>query len=178
MHSIIRPAELGDLNACFTIDHSYQTGYVWQMEEREEEGYVTVTFRTVRLPRTMGVDYPRDKDYLLDNWRRGECFLVADQDGEVRGYLDMIVQAWHATGWLNNLVVGKRYRRQGIGGALLKAAIEWAREQGLRQLMLETQTKNYPAICFYQRHGFVFCGFNDHYYTNQDIALFFAQSLR
>jgi len=88
------------------------------------------------------------------------------------------VQAWHATGWLNNLVVGKRYRRQGIGGALLKAAIEWAREQGLRQLMLETQTKNYPAICFYQRHGFVFCGFNDHYYTNQDIALFFAQSLR
>jgi ribosomal protein S18 acetylase RimI-like enzyme len=175
---IIRPAELGDLNACFTIDHSYQTDYVWQMEEREEEGHVTVTFRAVRLPRTMRVDYPRDRDYLLDNWQRGEYFLVADQDGKVRGYLDMTVRTWHATGWINNLAVGKRHRRQGIGGALLKAAIEWAREQGLRQLMLETQTKNYPAICFYQKHRFVFCGFNDHYYTNQDIALFFAQSLR
>ena len=44
--------------------------------------------------------------------------------------------------------------------------------------MFETQTKNYPAICFYRKHRFVFCGFNDRYYTNQDIALFFAQSLR
>jgi ribosomal protein S18 acetylase RimI-like enzyme len=44
--------------------------------------------------------------------------------------------------------------------------------------MLETQTKNHPAICFYRKHGFVFCGFNDRYYTNQDIALFFAQNLR
>jgi len=73
--------------------------------------------------------------------------------------------------------VAKEYRRQGIGTALMKAALRWAEERNLRTIMLETQTKNYPAICFYQRHGFVFCGFNDHYYATQDIALFFAHNL-
>ena len=71
-----------------------------------------------------------------------------------------------------------RYRRQGIGTALMRHARQWAREQGLQMLLAEATTKNYPALCFYQKLGFQFCGFNDHYYTNQDIALFFVQSLR
>jgi hypothetical protein len=39
------------------------------------------------------------------------------------------------------------------------------------------QTKNYPAIQFARAQGFVFCGFNDHYYMNQDIALFFGRGV-
>ncbi len=174
---IVRPAELTDLKACLEIDHSYVTNHVWQMEESEGNGKVTVIFRSVRLPRPVRVKYPKDYDHLLESWRRGECFLVAEEDGGVRGYLDMSVQPWHSTGWLDNLAVAKRYRRQGIGTALLKRAAEWARLQGLERLMLEIQTKNYPALCFCQKNGFVFCGFNDRYYTNQDIALFFARSI-
>lgn len=174
---IIKSAELADLNRCMLIDPSYMTEYVWQMYLERGEAGTTITFRTVKLPRPMPVNYPRDTDYLLENWQRGECFLVADEEGEIRGYLDMTVQAWHQTGWVNNLVVAKGYRRQGIGTALMKAALRWAEERNLRTIMLETQTKNYPAICFYQKHGFVFCGFNDHYYATKDIALFFAHSL-
>lgn len=177
---IIRPAELADLNVCFEMEHSFETDHVWQMDQREEAGVVSVVFRTVRLPRVMKVDYPRDRDYLLENWQREECFLVADADpegGDVRGYLDMTVQAWHSTGWINNLAVARSYRRQRIGQALLRAGIQWGRERDLGRLMLETQTKNYPAISFCQKHGFVFCGFNDQYYPNQDIALFFVLTL-
>ena len=61
---------------------------------------------------------------------------------------------------------------------LLRHARQWAREQGLDMVMAEATTKNYPALCFYQKLGFQFCGFNDHYYPNQDIALFFVQMLR
>lgn len=175
---IVRPAILGDLEACLALDNSFTTDYVWQMEGKEKEGEVSITFRTVRLPRTMRVSYPRDNDHLLHNWRKEECFLVADEGGVVRGYIDMTVQAWHMTGWINNLVVTKSSRRRGIGSALLKAAVRWGCEQGLKQVVAETQTKNYPAICFYQKNGFAFCGFSDRYYINQDIALFFAQSLR
>jgi len=174
---IVRPAELTDLRACLEIDHSYVTDHVWQMEEREGDGEVAVIFRTTRLPRPMRVRYPKDYDNLLESWRRGDCFLVAEEDGEVRGYLDMSVQSWHLTGWINHLAVARDYRHQGIGTALLKRAIQWARQQGLKRLMLEIQTKNYPAICFCRKNGFVFCGFNDRYYTNQDIALFFARGL-
>lgn len=174
---IVRPAELADLKACLEIDHSYVTNHVWQMEESEGDREVTVIFRTARLPRSMRVGYPKDYDNLLASWRRGECFLVAEEDGQVCGYLDLSVQSWHLTGWVDNLAVAKDLRRQGIGTALLKKAAERVRQRGLRRLMLEIQTKNYPAICFCQKNGFAFCGFNDRYYTNQDIALFFARSL-
>ncbi len=174
---IVRPVELTDLNACLALEHSYVTNYVWQMEESEGAGKVTVVFRTARLPRSMRVKYPKDYDDLLASWRRGECFLVAEEDGEVHGYLDMSVQSWHLTGWVDNLAVATAHRRQGIGTALLRKAAEWARQRGLSRLMLEIQTKNYPAICFCQKNGFAFCGFNDRYYTNQDIALFFARSI-
>ncbi|MBM4464509.1 MAG: GNAT family N-acetyltransferase [Chloroflexi bacterium] len=147
------------------------------MEESEGPSEVTVIFRTARLPRSMRVRYPKEYDNLLASWRRGECFLVAEEDGQVRGYLDLSVQAWHLTGWVDNLAVARDYRRRGIGTALLKKATDWSRQRGLMRLMLEVQTKNYPAICFCQKNGFAFCGFNDRYYTNQDIALFFARGI-
>jgi len=174
---IVRPAELVDLKACLEMDHSYVTDHVWQMEETERGGEITVTFRTARLPRSMRVRYPKDYDNLLQDWRRGECFLVAEEDGDIRGYLDMSVHSWNLTGWISHLTVAKSFRRQGIGTALITKAIAWARQRGLTRVMLELQTKNYPAICFCQKNGFAFCGFNDRYYTNQDIALFFARSI-
>ncbi len=174
---IIRPAELTDLKACLEIDHSYVTNHVWQMEESERAREVTVIFRTAKLPRSMRVKYPKNYDNLLESWRRGECFLVAEESGVVYGYLDMSAQSWHLTAWVNNLAVAQAHRRHGIGTALLKKATDWSRQRGLRRLMLEIQTKNYPAICFCQKNGLAFCGFNDRYYTNQDIALFFARSL-
>jgi ribosomal protein S18 acetylase RimI-like enzyme len=115
---------------------------------------------------------------LVEDWERGEGFLVAEADNEVRGYADLVAQPWQGIGWLANLAVDRGHRRQGIGTALMRHARQWAREQGLQVLLAEATTKNYPALCFYRRLGFQFCGFNDHYYTNQDIALFFVQKLR
>ena len=174
----IRRAELVDLNTCIQVDASFATDHVWQMEVRDSEEVVSVTFRTVRLPRPMKVGYPRDTDSLIEDWRKGECFLVAQQDDAVVGYVDMTVQPWNLTGWVNNLVVDKAHRRRGIGSALLHAAIRWGQEMHLSKIVTETQTKNYPAISFYQKNAFSFCGFNDRYYVNQDIALFFVQPLR
>jgi ribosomal protein S18 acetylase RimI-like enzyme len=47
-----------------------------------------------------------------------------------------------------------------------------------RRIILEMQPKNYPAIKLTQKLGFELCGYNDHYYANQDIALFFSKWLR
>jgi len=175
---IIRQGDLKDLNACVLIDNSYVTDYVWQVQSEERPYEETViTFRTVKLPRSVRARSARDTDYLVHDWERGECFLVADEEGEVRGYLNMTVQAWHRTGWINHVAVSKKHRRQGTGTALVRAAFRWAREQGLRAIMVEAQTKNHPAISFFRKHGFVFCGFNDHYYLNRDIAVFFVRAV-
>ena len=172
---IVRHAQLVDLNACCDMDKSYVTEHVWQMRCHETERSIEVRFDTVRLPRPMKVDYPRQSDEFLPNWRQEECFLVAadDQDRAI-GFLDMTVQAWHDVGWMNNLVVERLHRRQGVASDLLRTARQWALDNGLRRIMTEAQTKNYPAIRFVQKHGFVYCGYNDRYYANGDIAVFFC----
>jgi ribosomal protein S18 acetylase RimI-like enzyme len=171
---LVRAAQLADLNACYEMDKSYLTDHVWQMHAHGSARSIEARFDLIRLPRPMKVEYPRHPDELLGNWSREECFLVAvDEADTVLGFLDMTAQAWHSTAWIRNLVVHKEHRRRGIGSMLLRSACTWAHERELSGIMAEAQTKNYPAIRFWQKHGFVYCGYNDRYYTNGDIAVFF-----
>ncbi len=174
----IYPAELADINICYQLNKSYTTDYVWQMQARENGHTLEVRFDTVRLPRSMRVEYPRSPDELLEHWQRDDCFLVVrPAESELAGFLDAQSRPWQGLLWISNLVIEHRYRRQGLGTKLLKAASQWALERDIRQVTLETQTKNYPAICFAQKHGFQFCGYNERYYPNGDIALFFSRFL-
>lgn len=175
---IVRPAALADLNVCLFLEHACVTDHVWQMKVEEAESEVSVTFNTVRLPRRMRAEYPRNLEQLVADWQRDEGFLVAEVDGQVRGYVDLLGRPWQQMGWIANMAVDRGHRRRGIGTALVRHARQWARNQGLQVLLAEATTKNYPALCFYQKLGFQFCGFNDHYYPNQDIALFFVLALR
>ncbi|HEX3051026.1 MAG TPA: GNAT family N-acetyltransferase [Aggregatilineaceae bacterium] len=167
-----------ELQLCLELDHSYESDYVWQMDEREEGEDVTIRFRTVRLPRAMQVTYPRDSQELALAWKQRDCFLVAtvDVDNLILGYIQMRVHG--NQGWVADLVVGQPFRRRRIGSALLDQGIRWARLHQLQRISIEMQTKNYPAISFAKKQGFVFCGYNDHHYSNQDIALFFSKSVQ
>jgi GNAT superfamily N-acetyltransferase len=174
----VRPAASADLPPLTALDHGYSTDTVWQMDAREESGQTSITFRTVRLPRSMRVAFPRDSQQLLEAWNRRVCFLVAEEAGLLKGYLNLTLAAAPETGWVADFAVDRRFRRSGVGSVLLASATHWARQNHLRRLILETQSKNYPAICFAQKHGMAFCGYNDRYYPNQDVALFFGMVLK
>ena len=174
----VRPAWSRDVEACGALDHSYTTDRVWQMETREENGVQTITFRVVRLPRKVRVNYPRQDEALLAGWQQRDGFLVAGEGGRVYGYVALTAQAEHGIAWVGDLVVDRPWRRRGIGTTLLRAAAQWGRDRGLVRLVIEVQTKNYPAIRFCQSRRLVFCGYNDHYWPSQDIALFFGEALR
>lgn len=175
---MIRPGEPKDLAPCGALDHSGTTGRVWQMENRVENGAQTILFRAVRLPREIKVDYPRQGRDLLAGWRRRDGFLVSEMEGEVCGYVALTAQPEHGLAWVGDLVVQQSRRRCGIGTTLLKAAAHWGRQRGLTRLMVEVQTKNYPAIKFCQACGLTFSGYNDHYWPSEDIAVFFTGRLR
>jgi GNAT superfamily N-acetyltransferase len=76
------------------------------------------------------------------------------------------------------VVVSYPYRRHRIGARLLTVARQWASEHGLIQILAEIHTQNHPGIAFCQQAGLKFCGFNEQYFPNHDIAIFFGQSLR
>ena len=79
---------------------------------------------------------------------------------------------------MTDIAVSPMARRKGIASALILAAEDWAKKKNIRRMILEMQSKNTPAIRMALKLGFEFCGYNDHYYSNQDIALFFAQFIR
>jgi GNAT superfamily N-acetyltransferase len=191
---LIRDALETDIAACLALDHRYETDQVWQMNIRQEVGQWAITFKTDRLPRTMEVTYPCEERRLRLSLPEGQCFLVAetrfepdeghDEENDepsrthLLGYLTMRNQPSRRIAWIEDMVVGREYRRQRIGSRLLRVARQWALENGALRLMIETQTKNFPAISFCTATGCTFCGYNDQYFENQDIAVFFAQSLR
>jgi ribosomal protein S18 acetylase RimI-like enzyme len=174
----IRPAVAADIHPLTSLKHNYSSDYVWQMDLRRENDEIRVTFREIRLPRSVQVMYPHDPLNLIDDWNQRDGLLVAVLENEPVGYISLTLNTSLKTVWGTDLVVKRDLRRQGIGIALTLSAQEWATQTNARRMILEMQPKNHPAIQLAQKLGFELCGYNDHYFINNDIALFFARWLR
>ncbi len=172
----IRPVVATDLPAVMGIDHSSSSEYVWQLELRRDVGQVVATFRDVRLPRPITLTYPRNPFALADEWTSMSAVFAAFPGKDPIGYAALVEQPASAV-WVTDLVVAPAWRRRGVASALLDSAREWAEQHGGRRLFLEMQSKNQAGIRLAQKHGFEFCGYNDHYYPTQDVALFFARAV-
>ena len=173
----IRPAIAVDIPKLIAIDHHYTSENAWQMDLIIEEGQIAVNFRQIHLPRSVKVEYPRSPQSLLVDWNKRSGLLVAILEDEPIAYISMMQDIAPATTWVTDLVVLRRLRRQGIGSALVLAGQDWARQHSTYRMVLEMQPKNYAAYSLSQKLGYTFCGYNDSYYTNHDITLFFAKSL-
>jgi ribosomal protein S18 acetylase RimI-like enzyme len=123
------------------------------------------------------VEYPRKAEMLEKDWRKRSIILVSLLGGDPVGYISMDDRISQQTAWVTDLAVRSNYRRKGSASALLVAGQEWAVLHHQWRMVVEMQSKNYPAIRLVSKLGFDFCGYNDHFYANQDIAIFFAQEL-
>jgi len=173
----VRRAVATDLPGLMGIDHTSTSDYVWQLDLRKDNGQVLAGFREVRLPRPINVTYPRDPFALADEWtQRSATFIALAGDAPV-GYACVLEHSHATTAWITDLVVDAQNRRQGVGSALLNVTQDWALSRSDRNIFLEMSSKNYPSIRLALKFGFEFCGYNDHYYVTQDVALFFGRSL-
>jgi ribosomal protein S18 acetylase RimI-like enzyme len=174
----IRKAISSDIPQIVKMDHGSSTSHVWQLSLNRQSGEIAATFREVRLPRPMQLTYPRDPERLPDEWTHYAALLLAEREEEPIGYLVLNKALAENSGWITDLVVDLRYRRQGIGSRLLRAAKLWCQERDFQRLFFEMQSKNYPAIALAQQNGFQYAGYSDIYYRDQDIALFFVYEFR
>jgi len=161
------------------LDHSYQTDHVWQMAlTAAGTPETSITFREVRLPRPMRVEYPRDPKRLADEWTNVSEILLAESEHEYLGYLVLDSGLAPDTGWVTDLVVAVIHRRRGVATRLLAAAKRWCLDQGLGRLTLEMQSKNFPSISLARKLGFFHSGYHDKFYPDEEIALFFSLNLK
>jgi len=78
---------------------------------------------------------------------------VADAHGAIIGLMH-VEASRHGFGELS-MAVGRDWRGRGVGSALVQAAIDWARGQGLHKLCLEVFPHNAAGIALYRKSGFI-----------------------
>jgi RimJ/RimL family protein N-acetyltransferase len=85
--------------------------------------------------------------------RRPDAQLfVAEDDGRIVGHLGMEVQSYGVADF--GMMVATDRRGEGVGGALLTAAIDWARHAGAHKIALQVWPDNDAAIALYRKFGF------------------------
>lgn len=175
---MIRSVVSPDFSVLSEFRHSVETQTVWQMDQDVSEGSVRVVFREMKLPRLMKLKYPRSTTDLMERWKDLSTILVGCVDNVPIGYISSSCLQTTSNVWIKDIVVHERWRRQGVATSLIKAMGEWGEQRDLKRITLEMSSKNYPTICLAQKLGFEFCGYNDFYYQNNDIAVFFARLIR
>lgn len=81
------------------------------------------------------------------------ALFIAQRDECVAGYL-AVSRNWNGLALVEDIAVDRYRRQSGCGRALMDAAVQWAREQNLSGLMLETQSNNVAGCFFYEKYGF------------------------
>ncbi|OAI15352.1 MULTISPECIES: GNAT family N-acetyltransferase [Methylomonas] len=98
------------------------------------------------------------KSFLRDRLEHGESVLfLAEQDNSATGFVQLYPSfssvSLARTYILNDLFVDAGFRRQGIAGRLMAAAVEYAATLGAVRLSLSTAAINTEAQALYRRTG-------------------------
>lgn len=80
-------------------------------------------------------------------------FWVAVENGKVLGTV-AIREIGKDTAKLNRMFVLTQYHGKGVGPALLQYAIEFAKQQGFKEIILNTHHLMHRAHRFYEKNGF------------------------
>ncbi|BAB59156.1 N-terminal acetyltransferase complex subunit [ARD1] [Thermoplasma volcanium GSS1] len=98
-----------------------------------------------------------------------ESFMVYTVAGSVVGF---IVGSKYSRTEARILLfaVDERFRRMGVGSALMDAFLSLCREQNMLSVRLEVRTDNDEAIRFYKKYGFVITAMLPNYYSDSSNA--------
>ncbi len=179
-HIGVRAVHVNDAPALYELDYSFETDriYTLRVQDRLVQGDQSINgrgdkpafaFELLETP----VDPPFYKDFRADGTTLAEVEAklqnvqggyIALADGNVAGGILLRVEQWRSLARIEDIIVGRQYRRYGIGSLLLSCASDWARERHCWAIILETQNINYPAIQFYLRNGMAIWSINQHFY--------------
>ena len=95
---------------------------------------------------------------LYETWIRKACandqVFVGESDGHPAGYLSCQLSD-QRSGSIGLVAVDARFKGQGLGRAMMEAALGWFLERGVSDISVVTQGRNVAAHRFYQSAGFL-----------------------
>ena len=116
------------------------------------------------------VHIPNDKDKLFQAWWDDIKAWGIVENEKLVACIETAVEGWSNRLRVTELWVDNDYRRKGIATALMDIAVQRAKDEKRRVIMLETQSRNEGAIAFYFAYGFTLIGFDACAYQNNDLS--------
>ncbi len=193
-HIDIRAVRPDDALALHQLDYSFETDRIYTLRVHGPLAHSDTGTCIIGEPALAfelletQIDPPLYKDYreyevtLADveaKLRRIDGGYVALANGQVAGTILLSMEDWRSVARIEDLIVGRQFRRYGIGSLLLNCACDWARNHGCWAILLETQNVNYPAIQFYLRNGLEVWSINQHFYppgsVEHEVAIFLGK---
>jgi GNAT superfamily N-acetyltransferase len=195
-HIEVRAVHVNDAPALHELDANFETDRIYSLRARnrlmQENGSAggdnnpVFSFELVET----GVDPPIYKNFheyqngleaVKAQLQRVGGGYVALANGQMAGGVLLHVDEGRLVAHIQNLIVGRQYRRYGIGSLLLSCAADWAREHHCWAIVLETQNINYPAIQFYLRNGLEIWSICQSFYPpgpmEHEVAIFMGKRL-
>lgn len=110
--------------------------------------------------RWLGTEGPVDDEDLRQRWgtrmATGDgvhLVAVADGDGDVLVGQASLDLAPYGVAYLG-MLVDREWRRRGVGTALVRAAVDAARDRGCHKVSLQVWPHNQAAVALYRKLGF------------------------
>src|SRR5215467_12139195 len=109
--------------------------------------------------------------------RDGAQTLVAEIDQQIAGFILVEIRKRRKAATMITLDVREEYRRRGCATDLLAASENILRQRAIQRYELQVDVGNFPAIGFYDKHGFSSICTLKNYYSNGNDAYLMVKRL-
>jgi ribosomal-protein-alanine N-acetyltransferase len=127
-------------------------------------------------------------EFFMDLYERyPDTFIVAEEDGEVVGYImcrietglpDFGLLGIAKRGHVISIAVLPKHQREGIGTAIMRAAMQGMRRYKAKECYLEVRVTNEPAVSLYNKLGFETSRVVRSYYADGEDAYIMSVKLK
>ena len=94
---------------------------------------------------------------ILEQPSRGRIFVLRSAN-QIIGMINLLFTISTAEGGfvivLEDLIIDRNFREQGMGSELLRYAIEYVRQKGFLRITLLTDRVSAGSLAFFEKHGF------------------------
>ncbi|MEP6902342.1 MAG: GNAT family N-acetyltransferase [Actinomycetota bacterium] len=150
---------------CLSVfDASFSTEYVYRVTVNE----MAVEITEEKLAAAFQKAYPFE--FIKKDIDEADYAVVAEIEETIAGFASVKYEDWNNRARLTGIFVAPESKGKGIGRALVESVIDFAKTKSARCLFVETQNVNYPAIRFYRKLGFEFCGFDSTLYNPAEVS--------
>ena len=125
--------------------------------------------------------------FFMDLYQRfSETFIVAEENGEVVGYIMCRIETGIPSfkllgitrkGHVISIAVLPEHQREGIGCALMREAMQAMVNYKAKECCLEVRASNVPAVNLYRKMGFEVARTMGGYYADGEAAYVMARKL-